>query len=242
MSEVIHSDRAVILTDEGTFFVMDTLRYTYDHVAVFLECSFYFSQELILIKCNLRKINQKRIIPDIFSCQHTRCCQPACMTPHNLNNRNRFFLIYICIDCDLTNSCSHISCSTSKARCVVCQHQVIVNCLRLTQYNNVTSNLLGIAGQLAYRIHRVISPDIEEVSNVHLFEFCKQFWIYFVIQTLRKFITAGSQISTRCIFQHFQFLARKCLCKLQNCSVQKSLNAIHHTIHLLNFLRMSKCL
>ena len=236
MSEGIGAYGVVIFTDEGAFGIVDSFRNTNHNVAVFLKCTAYLRKEFLCVKSCLRQINKKRIVTCIFAGKGTCGGQPACVTSHDLHDGYGFFLIDAGIQGDLADCGSHISGRTSKSRRMIGMHKVIVNGFRFADNADVTADHGCIAGKLAHRIHGVISANIKEPANIHLFKPAEQFRVYRVLQRLGKLIAAGAKISTWGVSEVFQLFPGKSFLKIQDCAFQKSLNSIYHSINMSDFL------
>lgn len=77
MTEGVGSGSAVVFADESAVFIMDSLRYTDYDVAVFLEGSMNFLEKFFYIEIGFRKINEKRIVSNIFPGKGSSSGEPA---------------------------------------------------------------------------------------------------------------------------------------------------------------------
>ena len=82
---------------------MDSLRYTDYDVAVFLEGSMNFLEKFFYIEIGFRKINEKRIVSNIFPGKGSSSGEPASVTSHDLDDSDGFFLIDAGVQGDLTD-------------------------------------------------------------------------------------------------------------------------------------------
>ena len=175
---------------------MDALGYTDDNVAVFLKGSINFLEKFLYIEIRFRKINEKWVVSGVFPGKGSCSGEPACVTSHDLDDGDGFFLINM-----------------------VCVYKIVINGLRLAEDTDITVDLFGIAGKLADGIHGIISSDIKEPADVHLLEFPEQLRINRIFQRFRKFVTAGAKIGARCPGKSAKLFARKCFLKIKDCSV-----------------------
>ena len=219
MAESVGTGSTVVFADESAVFVMDSLGYTDDNVAVFLKGSINFQEKFFYIEIRFRKINEKWVVSGVFPGKGSCSGEPACVTSHDLDNGDRFFLINTGVQGDLTDSGSYVTGSASEARGMVCVYKIVINGLRLAEDTDVAADLFGIAGKLADGIHGIISSDIKEPADVHLLEFPEQLRINRIFQRFRKFVTAGAKIGARCPGKSAKLFARKCFLKIKDCSV-----------------------
>ena len=63
---------------------------------------------------HLRQIYKQRVVSPEFPCQHPCGCQPACMTAHDLHDRDGPGVIYACVNADLPHCGCHISAALPK--------------------------------------------------------------------------------------------------------------------------------
>ena len=73
----VGSGSAVVFADESAVFIMDSLRYTDYDVAVFLEGSMNFLEKFFYIEIGFRKINEKRIVSNVFPGKGSSSGEPA---------------------------------------------------------------------------------------------------------------------------------------------------------------------
>ena len=219
---------------------MDSLGYTHNNITVFFKRLFYIGKEFFLVKICFRQINKQRIISFVFTCKCSCSSQPSCMTSHDLDDGYGFFFIYTGIQCNFTYCGSHISGSTAKSRSMICMNQVIVNGLGFTNHPDGASDLCGVSGKLADSVHGIVTANIKEPANVHLFKLTEKFRVHRILQRFRKFVTAGAKVSPRSIFQCFQAVPGKGFAEIKNCSLQKTFDSIYHSINMFDFISMCK--
>ena len=200
-----------------------------------LQQFFYFCQECIDVKWNLRQINQIRTFALFCLSQCSCTCQPACITSHNFNNSDHVFFIgqTQCIADDFLCGSCNIFCGTSESRCVVCQSQVIINCFRNAKEFLFVSFYDCVIRQFLDGIHGIISSDIDEGINFQFIQNFKNFVINFhVLMDFRQFKTAGTQECRWGSFQQLDIQIRMNLCGHIHISlIQQTLNTIQHTIY-----------
>ena len=100
------------------------------------------------------------------------------MTPHDFYDGNRLFIVVnrsIC--CNFADNRSNVFSGTSISGSVVSFYEIVINCLRNTDKTDLAICSGSIAGKLAYGIHRIISANVEEISDVFFFESAEQFRI-----------------------------------------------------------------
>lgn len=91
VTEGVGSGSAVVFADECAVFIVDSLRYTDYDVAVFLKGSINFQEKFFYIEIGFRKINEKRIVSDVFPGKGSSSGEPACVTSHDLDDSDGFF-------------------------------------------------------------------------------------------------------------------------------------------------------
>lgn len=123
VAESVGTGSTVVFADESAVFVMDSLGYTDDNVAVFLKGSINFPEKFFYIEIRFRKINEKWVVSGVFPGKGSGSGEPACVTSHDLDNGDRFFLINTGVQGDLTDSGSYVTGSASEARGMVCVYQ-----------------------------------------------------------------------------------------------------------------------
>ena len=84
---------------------------------------------------------------------------------------------------------------------MVCHDEIIVDGFRNTDKTDAAFIFGCIAGELADRIHGIISAYIEDGLNLIFRKFCKQLRINRIGEIFRKLVTAGAKIGTRCCLQ-----------------------------------------
>ena len=167
MPESIHSYLACKFTNKRSFAIVNSFRDTNDHIWHFFKRRAHILYKPFCIKRHFRQIDQNRIISFKFSCQCACRCKPSRMTPHDLDDCHWFFIIiYRCVNCNLPHGWSHIFCRASKPRRMICIDKVVIDRFRYTQKANIASDHLRITRQFAHCIHRIISSDIKEITDV----------------------------------------------------------------------------
>ena len=219
VTEGVGSGSAVVFADESAVFIMDSLRYTDYDVAVFLEGSMNFLEKFFYIEIGFRKINEKRIVSNIFPGKGSSSGEPACVTSHDLDDSDGFFLIDTGVQGDLTDGGSYVAGSTSESGSMVGVYKIVINGLRLTEDTDVAADLFSIAGKLADGIHGIVAADIKEPADIHLLEFLKKLRINRILQGFRKLVTAGAEIGAGCPGKSEKLLSRKCFLEIKDCSV-----------------------
>ena len=138
VTEGVGSGSAVVFADESAVFIMDSLRYTDYDVAVFLEGSMNFLEKFFYIEIGFRKINEKRIVSDIFP---QSCCsgEPASVTSHDLDDGDGFFLIDAGVPGDLPDGGGYVAGGASETGSVVGVYKIVINGLRLTEDTDVAA-------------------------------------------------------------------------------------------------------
>ena len=199
MTESICAYGTVIFTDKGAVCVVNTFGNTDNKIAVFLKCFFEITQESILVKSNFWKINKQRIVTSVFTCKGAGSSEPSGMASHDLDDRDRFFLIDIGIGRDLTDCGSNVFCGTSESRSMISIYQIIVDGLWFADHADRTADTCSIAGKLADGIHGIITADIEEPADIELFKFAEKCRINRIFKRFRQFVAAGAEISSRCM-------------------------------------------
>ena len=66
VAESVGTGSTVVFADESAVFVMDSLGYTDDNVAVFLKGSINFPEKFFYIEIRFRKINEKWVVSGVF--------------------------------------------------------------------------------------------------------------------------------------------------------------------------------
>ena len=188
MAESVGTGSTVVFADESAVFVMDSLGYTDDNVAVFLKGSINFPEKFFYIEIRFRKINEKWVVSGVFPGKGSGSGEPACVTSHDLDNGDRFFLINTGVQGDLTDSGSYVTGSASEARGMVCVYKIVINGLRLAEDTDITVDLFGIAGKLADGIHGIIAANVQKITDLHPVEFVKNGLIKSIRQAFRKLI------------------------------------------------------
>ena len=157
------------------------------------------------------------------------------MASHKFHNSDRLLLVYRSIQRDLTHGSRHIFCRAAVAWRMIRQDQVIVDSLRNTDKANVTSVMGCVAGKLADGIHGIIAANVQKITDLHPVEFVKNGLIKSIRQAFRKLIAAGTEIRRRSQLQKLQFRFRKTLSQVDRMILQHSLNAVDHSIHMVDF-------
>ena len=154
------------------------------------------------------------------------------MASHDFHDGNRFLVVIDrCVHCYFTDGGSYIFCGTSESRCVVGEHQIVVDGFRNTDKADIALNAFCVAGKLAYCIHGVIASDVEEVSDAVLFKSAEKGRIYFVVQIFGKLVAAGTEIRTGSRFHQFQFSAFFQRFHIHDMAVQEAFNSVYHAIY-----------
>ena len=237
MAERIHPHIACQFADECSFSVVNSLGNTDNNVRYLLHCFCRILDKPFRIKSSFRQIDQHRIVSFIFSRQCAGRRKPSGITSHNLYNCHRLLIVIDrCVKRDLAYCRSNIFCSASVSRCMIRHHKVIVNRLRDSHEPNVACHFFRISGELAHRIHRIISSDIEEISNPIFCKLLKQFRVHFIIQIFRQFISAGSKIRSRCCPDQFQLSGLLQRLHIHNLPVQEPFDTIHHSIYCSEYI------
>ena len=224
------------LTNVSAIGKMNSLGHRDNDVGMLFESRSYVSKELVHIEVSLGKVNEVGSDSVYYSSDCCRSGKPARITSHDLNDGNRLCGVYRAVADDLLHGGCDIFSRRAKAGCMVGNDKVIVDGLGNTDDPHLVIVSLGILGKLCNGIHRIVSANIEEVSDVVFLEYLKELFVNLVaLSYLRKLLTARAKRRRRCVFKLcYKLVVLKKLGKIYESFLKKSLNAVLHSVKSLD--------
>ena len=232
VSEHVGNAALLTLANVSAVSKVNTLRDCHNNVGLLTQLCLYVLKELLHREVALGKIQQVGLNTVHHSADGRRSRQPACVSTHDLHNRNGG----LCIDRAVTNDLGHgngnVLSRRAEAGGVIGAHQVIINGLGNADKAHLIVVDLGILGELCHRIHRVITADIEEITNVVLAEQREDLLVVILISLyLGKLFTARAESRRRRVFKQVDVLGlRKALVQIDKSLLQKALHTVSHAV------------
>ena len=147
MTESICANITCKLADKGSVTIVDSFGNADNEIRSFSKLFFYLFDKCIRGESNFRKINKNRIIAFKFAGKNACGGQPAGMAPHDLDDGDRWFIIIDRgINCNFAYCRSNIFGSTSVARGMIGQNQIVVDGFRNSDDADITSDCCCVAG------------------------------------------------------------------------------------------------
>ena len=148
----------------------DPLRNSNHNGLFFLQKTPYLLHKLLHIKGKLRQINEIRPFT-ILSLGKSGCtCEPSGIPSHDLNDSYKSLSIFqgIAVADDLLCGGSDVLGSTSVARCVIGQSQIVVNGLGNADELCGIALYNGVIGKLFDGVHGVVAADVNKALDLQL--------------------------------------------------------------------------
>ena len=236
MSKRVDTAYSNTLTNVSAIGKMNSLGHRDNNVGVLFERRSYVSKELVHIEVSLGKVNEVGSDSVYYSSDCRRSGKPARITSHDLNDGNRLCGVYRAVANDLLHGRRDIFSRRSKSGRVVGNDKVVVDGLGNTDDSHLVIVSLRILGKLCNGIHRIVSANIEEVSDVVFLEYLKELFVNLVaLSDLRKLLTARAERRRRCIFKLcYELVVHKELRKVYKSFLKQSLNAVLHSVKSLD--------
>ena len=169
VAENVHSAGLSAGTDVLAVCKSDTLGYRYENSGMLLESRLNVVNEALLVKYTLGKVYKVGTLA-VFCGKSGGSGKPACISAHDLDDSNRVHSINVDVAYDLADGGSDELGCTAESGSMVGSHKVVVNSLGNTYYAKLVVVGCRISRKLENGIHRIIAADIEEISDIVLFE------------------------------------------------------------------------
>ena len=232
MAEGVCAHLAGVLTDKGALSVVNALGDADYQVGCGLQGGAHLLDEGILVKGHLRQVDEHRVVPLKLPGQHAGGCEPSGVAAHDLHDGDRLLVVvHGGVDGDLPHGGGHVLGGASISRCVVCLHQVVVNGLGNADEADGTVHKSGVPGQLAHRVHGVVSSYIKEVADIQLLKASEQLRVHWVVQVLRQLVAAGAQVSARRGAHKLQLVGCVQGSQIHVVALEKSLYSVDHSVY-----------
>ena len=185
----------------------DTLGNGNDDVRMLFKCFFKIGIEIVEIERYFGEIYEVGLYVRIERGKSCRRRKPACITTHDLYDGNGFYGINGGVAEDLLHGGCDIFCGRAVAGGVVCAGKVVVDGLRYADDAHIVADALCEFGELRNGIHRVVTADIEEITNVKFLENGDDIFkglSVFALKVLGELFAARAECRRRGIFEKLQ--------------------------------------
>ena len=166
MTENIRSAALSALTSVSAVLVAYTLGYCYYHVGMLLKRRGDILKKSVKAEGYLWQIYIIGGSHTVKSHKTRRGCEPARVTPHDLNNCNSFYGVYRTVADYFGKSCGNILCGTAVAGSVVGARKVVVDGFGNAYYPHVPITGLEVFGKLCDGVHGIVAAYIEEIADI----------------------------------------------------------------------------
>ena len=253
MSKYVHTS-ALALAEIRAIRILDTFTDRYNNSVFLCKASLDVLDEFFGVKCTFAQVDQLWTASAILSGKSCCCCQPAGISAHDFDDGNCRNVVYLAVADDFGEGRCDIFCSRAKSWTVIGLWQVVVDGLWCAHNIQVADIMLfDVSRQLVHCVHRVVSADVNKVSDLTLDQRIDDFFQLRFIRVV-ELETAGAQCCRRCVAEQIQ-LFRRC----QNIgqidimsaddaldSVDRSIDAVylaagHAAFHNTRYGRVDRC-
>ena len=169
VSKYVHSTGLCACANVFTVSKSDSLGYRNKNGGMIFKSVFNVVYKSLFVEDTLGKIYKVGALA-VKRCECRRSGKPSRISAHDLNDSHSIHSIYVYITYDLCDGSSHKLCGTAKSGRMIGSHKIVVYSLRNTYYTKLIIVRCRISRKLENGIHRIVAADIEEVSDIILFE------------------------------------------------------------------------
>ena len=237
VAECVHARNTDALANVRAVREVDALGDRDHNVRLLLELLPYVLEEFLHREIPLGEINEIGLNAVHNATDRRGSRQPARVTAHNLNDRDRLRRVDRTVTDDLLHRYGNVLCRRAEAGGVVGADEVVVDRLRNAHNAHLVVAGLRVCRQLCDRVHRVVAADVEEIADVILLEDREELLenALGILPYLRELLTAGAERRRRGVLEHIDALiVRKRLAEIDQTLLKETLNAVAHTVQRLD--------